>query len=111
MISRADAKTWAPWFAALGDPTRVLILNVLAEAEEPLTVGQLVDAIDVGQSTVSHHLRRLAEVGFVRLTRAGTSTTCEVNRRCMSGFPSAADIIMGNVPRGSSLEEVCGARR
>jgi hypothetical protein len=26
-IDRDDAATWATWFKALGDPTRILILN------------------------------------------------------------------------------------
>ena len=52
---------WASWFRALGDASRVLILNRLAVARRPMTVGEVVDVVDVGQSTVSHHLKVLAE--------------------------------------------------
>jgi DNA-binding transcriptional ArsR family regulator len=41
----------------------VLILNRLAVARRPMTVGEIVDAVDVGQSMVSHHLKLLAETG------------------------------------------------
>ena len=71
-ISRDDATIWASWFRALGDPTRVLILNLLATEGRPLTVNEIVDAVDVGQSTVSHHLKILADVRFVLVDRRGT---------------------------------------
>ena len=58
-VSREDASTWAGWFKALGDPTRILILNLLATGARPMTTGEVVDAMDVGQSTVSHHLQIL----------------------------------------------------
>jgi DNA-binding transcriptional ArsR family regulator len=64
-VDRASAEVWAGWFRALGDASRVLILNRLAVARRPMTVGEIVDAVDVGQSTVSHHLKLLADTGFV----------------------------------------------
>ncbi len=50
-VSREDATTWAGWFKALGDPTRILILNLLATEARPMTTGEVVEAMDVGQST------------------------------------------------------------
>ena len=94
-VSRSDAETWASWFRALGDPSRIEILNLLATSSDPMTVGEIVDAVDIGQSTVSHHLRTLAETGFVQMTKAGTSSLYEVNRRCLDGFPTAAQTVMG----------------
>ncbi len=64
-ISRDDATTWAGWFKALGDPTRILILHLLATESRPMNVGEIVDALDVGQSTISHHLQILGETCFV----------------------------------------------
>lgn len=106
-VDRGQAETWASWFRALGDPTRVVLLHTLATADRPFTVGELVETVDVGQSTVSHHLKQLAAVGFVRLRREANTTWCEVNSRCISGFPSAAEIIMGRVAADVTLEEVC----
>jgi len=34
-----------------------------------MSVGEIVDAVDVGQSTVSHHLKLLADTGFVLVER------------------------------------------
>lgn len=96
-ISRSNAEEWASWFAAIGDPTRVLILNILSTASANMTVGEITERLDVGQSTVSHHLAKLADVGFVLVDRVGTASFWRVNQHCLSRFPSAAEIVMGNV--------------
>jgi DNA-binding transcriptional ArsR family regulator len=98
-VDRRSAEVWAGWFRALGDGTRVLLLNQLARARRPVTVGELVDRLDVAQSTVSHHLRILAETGFVVSEQHGTSNSYAVNERCLERFPSAAELIMGQLPR------------
>jgi DNA-binding transcriptional ArsR family regulator len=101
-VNRSDAATWASWFRALGDPSRILILNLLATSERPLSLGEIVDQIALAQSTVSHHLKILAEVGFVLVDREATSSWWRVNDRCLSCFPSAAEVVMGRIPVGST---------
>lgn len=96
-IDRSQAEVWASWFAAIGDPTRVLILHLLSVENRAMTVGEITDRLDVGQSTVSHHLAKLTDVGFVTVERVGTSSLWQVNRRCIECFPSAAEMVMGNV--------------
>jgi ArsR family transcriptional regulator len=98
MIDRATAQVWASWFDALGDGSRVLILNLLADAGEPLSVGEIVAALDIGQSTISHHLRRLEEVGFIICRQEGTSTSCAINEHCLEMFPTAAEVVLGRAP-------------
>jgi len=97
-LDRSQAAKWASWFQALGDPTRVLLLHALSSVDDPMTVGELTEAMDVGQSTVSHHLAKLAEVGFVLVEHHGTSSHWRMNKRCIAAFPSAAEMIMGRVP-------------
>ncbi|MEU2545493.1 metalloregulator ArsR/SmtB family transcription factor [Streptomyces roseolus] len=94
-ITDEQAHTYATWFRALGDPTRVRLLHLLAGAGRAMTVGELVARVEVGQSTVSHHLKILAEVRFVLAERRGTSTLYAVNRACLSVFPRAVRSIMG----------------
>jgi DNA-binding transcriptional ArsR family regulator len=96
-LDRAVAAEWSRWFAALGDPTRVLILHLLATAGQALSVGEITDRLDVGQSTVSHHLAKLADVGFVLVDQVGTSSRWQVNQACLQYFPSAAEVVMGRV--------------
>lgn len=97
-VNRATAEMYAAWFRCLADPTRIIILNLLARRRRPLTVGQIVAAVDVGQSTVSHHLKVLAETGFVLAEPRGAATLYAVNERCLDCFPSAAELVMGKVP-------------
>jgi DNA-binding transcriptional ArsR family regulator len=107
-ISRELAETYAGWFRALSDPSRVQILHLLAAAGRPLPVGEIVARVHIGQSTVSHHLAVLAETRFVLVEKAGTARLYRVNEACISCFPSAADVVMGRVP--ATVEEVPDAR-
>jgi DNA-binding transcriptional ArsR family regulator len=104
-VSREDAATWAGWFRAIGDPTRILILNLLATETRPMTVGAIVNALDVGQSTVSHHLKILGDVGFVLVEREATSSWWRINDRCIDCFPSAAELVMGRASAGAAWNE------
>ncbi len=100
-VSRQDTETWASWFRALGDPTRIEILHLLATSGRPMSVGEIVDAVDVGQSTVSHHLKVLGDVRFALVERAGTTSWWRINDRCLACFPTAAEIVMGRAPASS----------
>ncbi|MFD9891311.1 ArsR/SmtB family transcription factor [Amycolatopsis sp. NPDC059027] len=95
MLDRATAETYAGWFRALADPTRVQILNLLAATKAPMTVGEVVEQVAVGQSTVSAHLKILTEARFVLAEARGTARLYRVNQRCLSCFPTAADVVMG----------------
>lgn len=97
-VGRATAQQWATWFRALGDPTRVLILHLLANADDSMTVGEITDRLDVGQSTISHHLAKLAEVRFVLVDHVGASTHWRINQSCLECFPSAVEVVMGRIP-------------
>lgn len=103
-MDRAEAEEYASWFRCLADATRLELLHALAVSPRPMTIGELVDAVDVGQSTVSGHVRRLADGQFVRLERRAATTYVCVNEECLTALPSAAAVIMGQ-PGGSVLWE------
>ena len=56
------------YFRALGDPTRVRILELLREHRE-LSVGELVARLGQSQPKVSNHLACLRWCGFVQTRR------------------------------------------
>jgi DNA-binding transcriptional ArsR family regulator len=56
------------YFRALGDPTRVRILELLHERDE-LSVGELVELLGQSQPKVSNHLACLRWCGFVHTRR------------------------------------------
>jgi Sortase and related acyltransferases len=95
LLAPQDAATYADWFVCLAEPMRVRLLHAVAFAGRAVTVGELTEQLDISQSTCSHHVRKLAEVGFVLLRREGTATLVSVNPTCCTGLPHAADAIMG----------------
>ena len=94
-LDRATAAEYATWFKALADPTRIQIVSLLARRGTPMNVGEIVAAVDVVQSTVSAHLKVLAEVRFLLFEHRGTATYYRINDACVDCFPTAADVIMG----------------
>jgi len=69
MLRLKDSERTARWFRALGDETRLRILERLSQGEQ--CVCDLTDALEAGQSLTSHHLRTLKEAGLLRDRRQG----------------------------------------
>ena len=70
-LKPAAAAQLAARFRALADPTRVAIVNRLAQAEETC-VCDLTAVFDLSQPTISHHLKVLRDAGLVVSSRRGT---------------------------------------
>ena len=64
------------FFQALGDATRLALLEELHEGEK--TVGALVTALGCPQPKVSRHLKALKDVGLVRDRKEGRHVTYEL---------------------------------
>src|SRR5258708_14248744 len=94
-LDRATAAEYASWFRALSDATRIQIVSLLARRSAPMNVGEIVAEVAVSQSTVSAHLKVLAEVRFVLAEHCGTATYYRINDACVESFPTAADFVMG----------------
>src|SRR5512147_2009387 len=60
------------WMELLADPTRLRLLRALERRE--LSVLELCEVLALPQSTVSRHLKSLAEAGFVGARRQGTQS-------------------------------------
>jgi DNA-binding transcriptional ArsR family regulator len=60
-------------FRALGDPTRLRILDHLRNHEEA-SVGEITEALGASQQNVSKHLSALLAEGFVARRKRGTSS-------------------------------------
>jgi DNA-binding transcriptional ArsR family regulator len=57
-------------FAALGDPTRLEVFQLLSRA--PLSVAEIADRLPVSRPSVSQHLKVLADAGLVAFDSVGT---------------------------------------
>src|SRR5258705_1109999 len=109
-LDRPTAAEYATWFKALADATRIQIVSLLSRQGLPMSVGDIVAAVDVGQSTVSAHLKVLAEVRFVLADHRGTATYYRINDACVDCFPTAADIVMGKPAPVPPISAAASAR-
>ena len=64
-------------FNAIAEPRRRHILEFLAGDER--SVSEIVDALELGQPSVSKHLQVLRDVGLVTVRRDGRNTLVRIN--------------------------------
>lgn len=87
---------------ALADPKRILILYLLAFRSR--NVSELVEALDVPQSTVSHHLKVLRSRGLVSTERDGTSIYYSLaDRRILEALDLMRTIVADMLTERASL--------
>jgi DNA-binding transcriptional ArsR family regulator len=72
-----------------------------------MSVGEIVAEMGLAQSTVSQHLKILAEVRFVLIEPVGNARHYRINEACIQCFPSAADLVMGKPAPAKPKEEPC----
>ena len=97
-LGKAEAENYSEWFAVLADPTRVRLLHTLSTSPTgALRIGDLASALDISQSTCSHHVDVLRKIGFVVVDKVGTASMVSVNAACCTGLPHAADVVMGTL--------------
>lgn len=67
-------------FTALGDATRLRIVNRLAH-EGPLSVTRLTDGTQLSRQAISKHLRVLSDAGLARGKRTGREQIWQIEAR------------------------------
>lgn len=68
-----EATSLATKFKAMGDPTRLRLLSLVAASEGgEACVCDLNEPLDLSQPTVSHHLKILVDAGLLTRTKRGT---------------------------------------
>ncbi|WP_111734968.1 ArsR/SmtB family transcription factor [Roseovarius amoyensis] len=76
-ISDHDLAQTASTFSALGSEQRLAVLRTLVRAgPEGLSIGELGQRAGVTGSTLTHHMKILAQAGLVRQERHGRSIIC-----------------------------------
>ncbi len=68
-LNQEEATRIAELFATLGDASRVRIIAALTIGE--MNVNSLTEQVGISQSAVSHHLRILRQMRFVRARKSG----------------------------------------
>jgi ArsR family transcriptional regulator, arsenate/arsenite/antimonite-responsive transcriptional repressor len=70
-LSDDEADATATLFKALADPARVKIVNVVATRGQPVCACEFIPALGLTQATVSHHLKKLTDVGLLEREQRG----------------------------------------
>lgn len=83
-------------FKALADPTRLEILRLVAAQPGPVCACDVVDRFDLGQPTVSHHLKVLRDAGLLRGSRRGLWSFYEVEPGGLALLAGAAASCCGD---------------
>jgi ArsR family transcriptional regulator len=80
-----DARGFERIAKALAEPRRVEILRLISE-RPGITCTEVVNAIEVGQSTVSHHLKELFEADLVTGVKEGQCIRLTSNPAALRAF-------------------------
>lgn len=72
-LGAEEAKQQAAVFKALADPNRLRLLSIIKSSLSGATcVCDLTEPLDLGQPTVSHHLKILVDAGLLQREKRGT---------------------------------------
>jgi len=85
-VERVEAERMAAIAKALGDPIRLQLVDVLRKHAGKVCVCELVPLFDIGQSTLSHHLKVLRMAGIVGSERDGLWAYYYVNPEALVEF-------------------------
>lgn len=78
MIEFQDAKRIAGMLAAVGEPTRMLILHQLSDG--PLHVGRLAELLGVPMVNMSHHLGVMRQAGLLEDSKDGRRVVYSIRK-------------------------------
>ncbi len=73
VLNAAEAHRAAPILKALSDPNRLRLLSIVKAGDGgEACVCDLTEPLDLGQPTVSHHLKILVDAGLLKREKRGT---------------------------------------
>jgi ArsR family transcriptional regulator len=90
-ITPEEAETLTTVFKALADPNRVRIVNLLANADQPVCVCDFVPVLGISQPTVSFHLAKLLRAGLVDREQRGTWAYYSLDRAALARISEVLD--------------------
>ena len=93
VVSDDVAVNLARMFKALGDPTRVKLLSLIAAAPEgEACICDLTGPVNLSQPTVSHHMKQLVDAGLASGEKRGRWTYYRIVPTVLAGLSAALDV-------------------
>ena len=89
---RHKHQAFALIFAALGDETRLAIVNRLSGGE-PCSIAQLTDGTKLTRQAITKHLRVLEGAGIVHSARAGRESLYEFDPAALEPIQSYLELV------------------
>ncbi len=88
-LDDAEAQQLATRFKALGDPTRVRLLSLIASSgDREACICELTEPVGLSQPTVSHHMKVLVDAGLVTRDQRGKWAYYAVVPEVLDGLSS-----------------------
>lgn len=103
-LNQEISQLHAEFCSALADPTRLILLYLLAE--EPRHVGELAEKVGLPQPTISRHLKILRERGLVEAERQGMVVQYSLtDRRVIEALDLLRSIMRDGLAKRAELVE------
>lgn len=101
VMDSEDAERLARMFKALGDPTRVRLLSMIAaRSGTEACVCDLTDPVGLSQPTVSYHMKQLVDAGLVTRDQRGKWAYYAL-------APETLAMLSGVLDPGSVIDDPC----
>lgn len=81
-MEKNDSEQRAKIFAALSDPTRLRIVELLASCEE-MSSSELADRLNISLALFCHHSKTLVEAGLIDRRKDGQTKYNALNRELL----------------------------
>lgn len=86
MATKLDIKRIERISKALGDPYRIKIIEAVKKQKGWTQCADVVELIDLSQSTVSHHVNLLVDAGLIVTEKEGRNLKLQLNREVFSAY-------------------------
>jgi DNA-binding transcriptional ArsR family regulator len=83
MVEKADSELRSRIFAALSDPTRLRLVELLASCDE-MSGSEIADRLGISLALYCHHSKLLAEVGLIKKRKEGQTKYSSLNRELLT---------------------------
>lgn len=95
VLSAEEAAATATVFAALGNPARVRLVNLLAASDRPVCFCDLAEPVGLAPATVSEHLKKLVDTGLVLREERGKWAYYSIDPEAFERVAALADLAKG----------------